>query len=166
MAKQVKRSREQPAFAPATQEGKAAFQIILEEYGLQPPPPPTTQQSAKEFPEDLSQVSDEDLSELLTRYTAMQNYAEYQAVLVNNDMRVMEIQMEGLIREAIPRMVGTTITEKKTRAKNSPNVQHLSRKMRDASTVYDLLKVHAENSERCFQAVSRVIAQRTPMSRK
>lgn len=151
---------QQNLLAPKTAVGIGALRHVTESYSLPVPPALTDAQKDIEFPDDISAVHGDDLAAMMSRYTALQNYAVYQATLLATDISFLGSRIDGMVEEQLHRMTGATITEKKARARMHPAVKEAREKLELQQGVYDLIKALSGNYERCYHTISREVTRR------
>ena len=148
--------------APTTDEGKKAWQSVLN-HGFPTFPRPTDEADPLSFrvlPDKLASLHADDLANEMGYWTAMQSYATEQAALVWNDLEANKRRLERLIDARIASGLGDTVTEKKARARQNPEVQALQERVNHLQSVYNLIDAIRGNCERNYAAISRVVSTR------
>jgi hypothetical protein len=139
-----------------TQRAREVMRLL----GLQEPSAPGKKWRATEFPEDMSTLSSDELSQQLTTWTGMLNFADYQRACVTGDRDHLRIQIKRRVEDhlELEKNKARTVTEKK--AAGAKLAREIEDKAEEADAVLNLLTSFCESFTRNYNAVSREISRR------
>lgn len=144
---------------PSTEVGKYARSFITR-LGLPEPRALTRDEKRLQLPANLADLDSQELSHLMTGFAAMQNFADYQAKIIGNDLNVLDAQAEHMIEELLPQMRAASVAEKKAKSRAHPKVRELVRDADTVRAVYEHLTTLRDIYGRCYATVSREISRR------
>jgi hypothetical protein len=165
MAKRKTQLREQPGepLAPHTEEGRKAYQSVLE-HGFPRFPHPDHNAGTLTFrvlPPNVTELDSPSLGEHLSYWSAMHSYAVEQGVLVGNDLETHKKKMDREVSARLSRDEDKlTVTDRKARARQHPNVIVLQERTDHLQLVHNLIEGIKSNCERNYATLSREISRR------
>jgi hypothetical protein len=123
-------------------------------------PLPGRPEEEPEWPGNLSDLTDEDLSNHLTYWSAMLSYVVFEVAREDVERKSFERQAHMEMTKAFMRCTAPTVTERKMQAELVPTYQELRQKYDIHDGMYRLLAALSQGYEQKYAAVSRELTRR------
>ncbi|MFI9271837.1 hypothetical protein ACIGXM_14120 [Kitasatospora sp. NPDC052896] len=131
----------------------------LSGWGFEPEQRPKS--GVPEIPEDITELTDQQLMALFSSYTAWTAYAAHRKATAESALRDAQQQLRYATAVASVRAVGErTVAGRKAAAQASPEVRELEAEVADTTDVVEALAVVHENTRAKAQLVSRELSRR------
>lgn len=141
-------------------ESNAAKAAVARAQSLELPRSDRPESDDPEWPGSLADLSEDELGEQLTYWTAMTAYAGEHLAMADIERTAFERQRGAAWTKAFLRSTGDTVTERKALADNDPDVLNATQRHSIHDAQYKLLKALHEGYDKKYRAASRELTRR------